>query len=158
LTTKRQAPSKMEVLTPPSTGAWPMRYVTPQLPVVAQTEIRPSQCPHCSEKRFQRLGKVSKPVTGNQYRTCAGVSLPAAVTVGVHFGIIQRGRACRQTERLRKLWRYRLVIWGELRRSSQDVVFLSGEFMYMSVWRDLAEQASLGGEATPCGRECGCWA
>jgi transposase-like protein len=121
-----------------------MSIVTLRLPdVKRKTTLRPTQCPYCHGKTFQRWGVVTKPVKDNRHRTA----------------MIYRYRCCHchrtfryypedidradQTQRLRKLATLYWVLGMSLRGIPLALSAFNVQISHMTVWQDLQEQADL---------------
>ena len=121
-----------------------MPIVTLQLPDVnRKTEVRPREFPYCSGETFQRWGKVPKPVRDNRYRSVQVYRYPCCSCRRTFRHYPQGVDRADQTQRMRKL----VALGWVLGMSFRGVVtFLSAfgvNLSYMTVWRDMQEQAEL---------------
>jgi transposase-like protein len=121
-----------------------MAIVTLQLPnVKRKNPTRPRNCPFCSGDIFQRWGKVAKPVLDQhvrqvkvfRYRCCRCRRTFRHYPEGVD--------RADQTLRLRKLAAILWVLGLSLRSVQLALAAFGVPLSYMSVWRDLQEQADL---------------
>ena len=119
-----------------------MSIVVLSLPEVKRkTENRPQACRYCQGGTFQRWGKVRKPVRDNRHRTVSVYRYRCCHCRRTFRHYPQGVDQADQTQRMRKLAAVLWVLGMSLRGVAMALSAFGVQLSYMSVWRDLQEQA-----------------
>jgi len=107
--------------------------------VKRKTEIRPSRCPYCEGKTFQRWGQVSKPVKDVQVRNVKVYRYRCCDCQRTFRHYPEGNTRADQTERLRV---YASLLWKlglSYRASSLILTGVRVRVSHMTIWRDVQE-------------------
>lgn len=121
-----------------------MSIVVLKLPVVKRkTEGRPTKCPYCEGRTFQRWGRVNKPVKDVRVRNVQVYRYRCCHCHRTFRHYPEGNSRADQTERLRL---FAVVLWSLGLSHRASSLILSGvnvSLSFMTIWRDVQAEAHI---------------